>query len=254
MIADLEKRPGRKDYKKNVLTKEEEVAYFKAVERGIVYEGVMTSNGKVSKRIVSQTEEAREARWELIERNRGLVFKAVRDSYGGQIPDFKDPDFKDLVGEGILALIESVDGFDYKRGFRLSTYAFGSIVKRIKRALRKRREQVGGSLEDFSLGEDDQEGFVSTLPDLNVQQPGERLEREGLADSLLNLVSRLKGDRGAMLIQRHCVGDTLEKMSQDYGVSKQAISKALVRAKKKAREEAEDCGGDLLLEGVEGAR
>ena len=74
-------------------------------------------------------EDAERAKDHLIEANLRLVV-AVARRYGGS-----GTSLLDLVQEGNIGLIRAVEKFDYKRGFKFSTYATWWIRQSISRAL-----------------------------------------------------------------------------------------------------------------------
>jgi RNA polymerase primary sigma factor len=91
-----------------VLSKREEIALFKKLEEG--------SPG---------------AREKIIRSNLRFVIKVAQQFIGRGLP------LEDLIQEGNIGLMEVVGKFDYKRGFRFSTYAAFWIRQAIQQALRK---------------------------------------------------------------------------------------------------------------------
>ena len=69
------------------------------------------------------------AREHLIRANTRLVVSVAKKYVGQGVP------FLDLIQEGNLGLMRAVDKFDYKRGYKLSTYATWWIRQAITRAL-----------------------------------------------------------------------------------------------------------------------
>jgi RNA polymerase primary sigma factor len=79
---------------------------------------------------VSQAQRAvTDARHRLAQANIGLVFHVA-----GKYPQ-RSMTLPDLVQEGMLGLLKAIDRFDYRRGFRFSTYATWWIRHHIGRAL-----------------------------------------------------------------------------------------------------------------------
>ncbi len=74
----------------------------------------------------------RHARHMLIKSNLRLVVSICRHYYDKSVP------FRDIVQEGNLGLIKAVEKFDYKKGFRLNTYASWWIREGINRAIEEK--------------------------------------------------------------------------------------------------------------------
>ena len=91
-------------------------------------------NGKVRSRkkirkVVSIATQVESAKHHFIQANLRLVVAIARRYDRGQMP------LIDLIQEGNLGLIKAVERFDYRRGFRFSTYASWWIRHAIGRAL-----------------------------------------------------------------------------------------------------------------------
>ncbi|ALA97907.1 RNA polymerase sigma factor RpoD [Spiroplasma kunkelii CR2-3x] len=93
-----------------ILTREEEIKYAKMLES-------------------SDPEERRFGRDKLITSNLKLVVSVARKHLNRGL------DFSDLIEEGNIGLIKAVDKFDYKRGFKFSTYATWWIRQATTRAI-----------------------------------------------------------------------------------------------------------------------
>lgn len=93
-----------------ILTKEEEVKYAKMIESDDV-------------------DQQKYGREQLIHSNLKLVVSVARKHINRQI------DFPDLIQEGNVGLMKAIDKFDYRRGFKFSTYATWWIRQAITRSI-----------------------------------------------------------------------------------------------------------------------
>jgi RNA polymerase primary sigma factor len=96
-----------------LLTREQEVELAKRIERGDL-----------------------EAKERLVNSNLRLVISNARKYQGHELP------LLDLIQEGILGLIRATEKFDYRKGFKFSTYATFWIRESIQRALANRGRTI----------------------------------------------------------------------------------------------------------------
>ncbi len=146
----------------------------------------------------------------------------------------------DSVSDGCLALIRAVDGFDFARGNRFSTYATRAI-----------RNKLTENASRFILRRG--HPFAIYEESLAAPDPGvDEHELEELQNHRRSMVRRWLGQLGELerrvLESRYGIGgapqQTLAKIGQELGVSKERVRKIVVRAQAKLRKFAR-------LEGLE---
>ncbi|MGH3368020.1 MAG: sigma-70 family RNA polymerase sigma factor [Nocardioidaceae bacterium] len=114
-----------------LLTAEQEVSIARMIEAGLLAEealstGPTAEDGDDLRVLVALGEEARQT---LIQSNLRLVVAMAKRYTGHGLS------MLDLVQEGNLGLMRAVEKFDYKRGFKFSTYATWWIRQSISRAI-----------------------------------------------------------------------------------------------------------------------
>lgn len=129
---------GIKDYLRHIgqvqlLSAEDEITLAKRIEAGLIAKDALSNRKEISR------EEERNLRWvmkdglraesTLIEANLRLVVSIAKPYTGKGLP------FLDLIQEGNLGLIRAVEKFDYKMGYKFSTYATWWVRQSITRAL-----------------------------------------------------------------------------------------------------------------------
>jgi RNA polymerase primary sigma factor len=126
-----------------LLTAEEEVELAKRIEAGLFAEQLLDSGGS-EPRIGDAADEELErlaisgqrAKEEFIQANLRLVVAVARKYSGRGMP------LIDLVQEGNLGLVRAVEKFDYRRGYKFSTYATWWIRQSVGRAIHEQARPV----------------------------------------------------------------------------------------------------------------
>ncbi|HSM45214.1 MAG TPA: sigma-70 family RNA polymerase sigma factor, partial [Acidimicrobiia bacterium] len=115
----------------DLLTAEDEVRLAKAIETGRKAERALENekdpaNRRKLRQMVRAGEEARQT---FIRANLRLVVSIAKRYNRARLP------FLDLVQEGNLGLIRAVEKFEYRKGFKFSTYATWWIRQALTRAI-----------------------------------------------------------------------------------------------------------------------
>jgi RNA polymerase primary sigma factor len=122
-----------------LLTKGEEVELAIRIERGRAAEAKLQS-GRLSETSIRKAKETagkgKEARQRFIRANLRLVVSVARRYQVQGLP------FLDLVQEGNIGLMRALDLFDWRRGFKFSTYAMWWIRQAVTRAIADRGRQI----------------------------------------------------------------------------------------------------------------
>jgi len=115
-----------------LLTAEEEVSLAKRMERGREARQRLTVGvDELSERdrLLSSVKDGQSAQEHLIKANSRLVVSVAKKYVGRGVP------FLDLIQEGNIGLIRAVKKFDYRRGYKFSTYATWWIRQAVTRAI-----------------------------------------------------------------------------------------------------------------------
>jgi RNA polymerase primary sigma factor len=123
-----------------LLTKEEEVELAMAIEHGEEADEKLKAGRLKSETSIKKTKDlvrkGSAARQRFIRANLRLVVSIARKYQGQGLPVL------DLIQEGNIGLMRAVELFDWRRGFKFSTYATWWIRQAITRAIADRGRQI----------------------------------------------------------------------------------------------------------------
>jgi RNA polymerase primary sigma factor len=116
-----------------LLTRDEEVALAKRIERGRKAHRALGRCHAASperREALDRADRDGQTAWEhLVRANSRLVISMAKKYRGQGVP------FLDLIQEGNVGLMKAADKFDYRRGYKFSTYATWWIRQAVTRAL-----------------------------------------------------------------------------------------------------------------------
>ncbi len=115
-----------------LLTAEEEVSLAKRMERGREARQKLTQgvdDFDEREKLLAAVKDGQAAQEHLIKANSRLVVSVAKKYVGRGVP------FLDLIQEGNIGLIRAVKKFDYRRGYKFSTYATWWIRQAVTRAI-----------------------------------------------------------------------------------------------------------------------
>ncbi len=255
-----------------LLNAQEERELSQAIERGVEAR-IRKEEGERGRDIDRAIREAAAAKDRFIRANLRLVVSVAR-----RYPLPPGMELLDLIQEGNLGLEHAVDKFDWRKGFKFSTYATFWIRQSIGRALdqkaslvrlpgdrsaslRAALRQVSGDGDeldddharlhrlttptslDRTIGDDDSNELIDLLPDAN---PGPELEVMAKAEEemVTGLLDILEPRAKYAVQQRFGLTDGIKRsyreVGEELGVTAEAARRLVKRAINAVREHAEE--------------
>ena len=184
---------------------------------------------------------ARRYREQISEINLALVLAMARRVRLGE------SDFPDLIGEGNMALMRSVDKFDCGRGFKFSTYACRAILKAFSRfgiKLVKHRQRFPSEFDP----EFERSNHLETVREQHARDTAAEVRH--LVDStradLSDVERKVIGHRFGLDAPIGSPSLTLEQVGQMIGVTKERVRQIQNRALEKLRVALEELQGEPI--------
>ena len=177
---------------------------------------------------------ARAYREQIAETNLALVLAMAKRTRMSEV------DFADMVSEGNMALLRSVDKFDCGRGFKFSTYACRAILKAFSRQGMKLSKHRQRFPTDFDPALE-KSNHLETLRATHEKECAEEVKH-----IVLNNEADLSDVEKTVIHYRFGLGSehpaplTLEQVGQIIGVTKERVRQIQNKALEKIREVLED--------------
>ncbi|HKQ46976.1 MAG TPA: sigma-70 family RNA polymerase sigma factor [Phycisphaerae bacterium] len=178
------------------------------------------------------------ARCEIVQANVPLVLAMAKRTRMGNI------DYAELISEGNMALLRSVDKFDCSRGFKFSTYACRAILKSFSRVAMKTSRYRGRFPTEFDPS-------LEKSDFLDLQRVGVEADCvDELRGILLQNTAELNDVEYKVIQARFALGQvtdevgggpkTLEQVGLLIGVTKERVRQIQNRALAKLRSKLQD--------------
>ena len=268
-----------------LLDAHEEIELSQAIEAGVLARA-RTARGETGRDLDRTIAVAAAAKDRFIRANLRLVVSIAR-----RYPLPQGMELLDLVQEGNLGLEHAVDKFDWRRGFKFSTYATFWIRQSIGRALDQKASLIrlpgdrsaslraalrtvsgdGDALDDQhallhrlatptsldrTIGDDDANELVDLIADGRLSPEGEIVRNEG--EQLLGKVLEVLDDRARLAVEsRFGFVDgrrrSYREVGDELGVTAEAARRLVKRAINNVREHALASPDMEVLAGIDAA-
>jgi RNA polymerase primary sigma factor len=161
----------------------------------------------------------------IVEMNQRLVTSIAKTRVGSGYG------LAECISDGNLALIQAVDGFDFARGNKFSTYATRAILNQLGRNKRRCIRRRNLSLVPFEES--------LTAPDSHLDEADAEEDRDRLQSAVRRWLCRLEERERRVLASHYGLGgvpqQTLAQIGQQLGISKERARQIEDRARAKLR-------------------
>lgn len=162
--------------------------------------------------VTELTPEATKVRKKLVECNLRLVVSIAKQYKGHNIP------IEDLIQEGNIGLMKSIERFDWKRGFRFSTYATWWIKQAIGQHVLKRKRIIRLPAHAATVQRKLLQATDEYRESMGCEPTQEELmELIGASETVVK--ATMHSGRGTVSLQQHTSatgdGDTIEDKVED---------------------------------------
>jgi RNA polymerase primary sigma factor len=218
-----------------LLSAEDEVRLAKRMERGQKAQKSLADRDPDSEkreRLQAQVRDGEEARDHLIRANSRLVVSIAKKYIGRGVP------FLDLIQEGNIGLIRAVKKFDYRRGYKFSTYATWWIRQAVARAVADQSRTIRVPIHMH-----DQIAKMARISQELSQQLGREPTPEELAEKLNVPPAKMKRIKKAamrILSLETPVGEDGSSELGEFIRDDASLSPAVVAARSLLREQLEE--------------
>ena len=247
-VKDYLKQIGRV----NLLNAEQEVDLSERIEAGLYAQHLLDTESdkmdfKRRRELKWAANDGKRAKDHLLEANLRLVVSLAKRYTGrGML-------FLDLIQEGNLGLIRAVEKFDWKKGFKFSTYATWWIRQAITRAMADQARTIRvpvhmvevinklsrvqrQMLQDLGrepislhtpLGEDGDSEFGDLIEDTDAIAPSDAVAFSLLQEQFKQVLETLSPREAGVIKMRYGLEDgqpkTLDDIGRVYGVTRERI-------------------------------